>query len=737
MMTIRQKKTQQNLQHRRQQNSSTTTNDETTTQAPVTTTTTKTEEPEDSNVEEHSSNDQLEVQPADETVDDDAEPSNDLESEEAKDVMEDESKPTNNASLKSNAEENDFLDNTPEEFGTAENVETEVLIENSSTGEAIGEQDENNRIEEKIDDEISENKEESLQEEEKGTNTMEETAEENKSVGTSESEVDEKITQSEDPAVEEKTEEEILAHALISAMKAGGGLDIQNSIQALLNLQKANQIGSSEEIKSEENYQSNPTEPADEQAKEEENDTIEPEETNEITELEEKNQISEHEETSEPEETPIKEHVTEAPVEEESSETMKEPALKLTSEFQRIPVSPAIQHSETNEGHEENAADESEAANDSIPEAPESSETLESLEKEYQEAVESPESLEQVDNDLPKGSEDPAVPDLLAKSEQKIEGFDGLSDAQQAQILEFIKNSVLPNKKEESPLPVVSDERMEDDEDNNEPIHHPVEDLADMGFESPEDVVQPPKILISPSDIQPEKIDSILYEDKGGKIVEYDDDEYNNAEGDESYVEPDANELELMSWEKEKSPSEIPKVEKLRTPPPSIFKHYDPEPQYDSLKAVGSLDHYIDIQTELESSGDHSEIMEEIFHDKPNEMDSIFDIPQVEVAKGSKLQLEDLIFQKKDLHEDKYRALEREEVENTKASHKGWMVFMMLIGILFIATTRRKVRRLIPASTRQRSPSLGGRPKGPLIAEKTGKDSSSEDEGDISGFEDF
>ena len=101
--------------------------------------------------------------------------------------------------------------------------------------------------------------------------------------------------------------------------------------------------------------------------------------------------------------------------------------------------------------------------------------------------------------------------------------------------------------------------------------------------------------------------------------------------------------------------------------------------------------------------------MEEIFHDKPNEMDSIFDIPQVEVAKGSKLQLEDLIVQKKvwlfkfafsnivqqDLHEDKYRALEREEVENTKTSHKGWMVFMMLIGILFIATTRRKVITLI------------------------------------------
>lgn len=97
--------------------------------------------------------------------------------------------------------------------------------------------------------------------------------------------------------------------------------------------------------------------------------------------------------------------------------------------------------------------------------------------------------------------------------------------------------------------------------------------------------------------------------------------------------------------------------------------------------------------------------MEEIFHDKPNEIDSIFDVPEVEVAQGSKLQIEDLIVQKKvllfkfsmsyivqqDLHEDKYRAHEREEVENTKESHKGWMVFMMLIGILFIATTRRKV----------------------------------------------
>jgi hypothetical protein len=259
-----------------------------------------------------------------------------------------------------------------------------------------------------------------------------------------------------------------------------------------------------------------------------------------------------------------------------------------------------------------------------------------------------------------------------------------------------------------------------------------------MGFESPEDVVQPPKILSSSSDIHPEKIDSNLYEDKGGKVVEYDDDEYQNAGGDESYVEPDANELELISWEKQKIPTELPTVEKIRTPPPSIFKHYEAEPQYDSLKAVGSRDHYIDIQTELESSGDHSEIMEEIFHDKPNEIDSIFDVPEVEVAQGSKLQIEDLIVQKKqDLHEDKYRAHEREEVENTKESHKGWMVFMMLIGILFIATTRRKVRRLIPASTRQRSPSLGGRPKGPLIAEKTGKDSSSEDEGDISGFEDF
>ena len=39
--------------------------------------------------------------------------------------------------------------------------------------------------------------------------------------------------------------------------------------------------------------------------------------------------------------------------------------------------------------------------------------------------------------------------------------------------------------------------------------------------------------------------------------------------------------------------------------------------------------------------------MEEIFQDKPNEIDSIFDVPQVEIAQGSKLQLEDLIVQKK------------------------------------------------------------------------------------------
>lgn len=45
----------------------------------------------------------------------------------------------------------------------------------------------------------------------------------------------------------------------------------------------------------------------------------------------------------------------------------------------------------------------------------------------------------------------------------------------------------------------------------------------------------------------------------------------------------------------------MPKVEKMRTPPPAIFKHYEQEPQYDSLKAAGSRDHYIDIQTELET----------------------------------------------------------------------------------------------------------------------------------------
>ena len=46
------------------------------------------------------------------------------------------------------------------------------------------------------------------------------------------------------------------------------------------------------------------------------------------------------------------------------------------------------------------------------------------------------------------------------------------------------------------------------------------------------------------------------------------------------------------------------------------------------------------------SSGDHSEIIEEIFQDKPNEIDSIFDAPPVELPERSKLQVEDLIAQK-------------------------------------------------------------------------------------------
>ena len=222
--------------------------------------------------------------------------------------------------------------------------------------------------------------------------------------------------------------------------------------------------------------------------------------------------------------------------------------MKLTNELQPILVSPASPESIEGEVGDEPDEPELKEYSSPLPEDAESQETSESLEKEYQEGAESPESLKKIDEDVSKFTEDPAVTDLLAKSEQKIEGFNDLSDAQQAQILEFIKNSVLPSKEKESPVPIVSDERIEDDEDNNELIHHPAEDFADMGFESPEDVVQPPKILISPSDIQPEKIDSNLYEDKGGKVVEYDDDEYENAGGDASYVEPDANELELMSW---------------------------------------------------------------------------------------------------------------------------------------------------------------------------------------------
>ena len=39
--------------------------------------------------------------------------------------------------------------------------------------------------------------------------------------------------------------------------------------------------------------------------------------------------------------------------------------------------------------------------------------------------------------------------------------------------------------------------------------------------------------------------------------------------------------------------------------------------------------------------------MEEIFQDKPNELDSIFDIPPADQPEHSKLQVEDLIVQKK------------------------------------------------------------------------------------------
>ena len=46
------------------------------------------------------------------------------------------------------------------------------------------------------------------------------------------------------------------------------------------------------------------------------------------------------------------------------------------------------------------------------------------------------------------------------------------------------------------------------------------------------------------------------------------------------------------------------------------------------------------------NSEEDFEIIEEIFQDKPNEIDSIFDAPPVELPERSRLQVEDLIAQK-------------------------------------------------------------------------------------------
>lgn len=342
---------------------------------------------------------------------------------------------------------------------------------------------------------------------------QEQLSENNAEISTSEtSQKEEEETENEVVSeTKELSQEEILAQALISAMKGSGGLDIQNSIQALLNLQQANQQPTVKETEVEES----PEQPAEQPAQVEavsESAAEEPiiEQQEEITE----------QETVEAQE--------EAVIQESLEDDNKPSAIQLTNELQPIPVNEA-----------------SEAPEDS--QAPEDQQQSESIAVEESPAISSQESTDQ-EPPQNEGSElvveNPEVSDLLAKSEQKIEGFDGLSEAQQAQILAFIKNSVLPGKDEESP--VISDDRMEDDGENNEIIQEHIDDPADTGFSSPEDVVQPPTILNSPADIEPEKIDSSLYEEKaGGKVVEYDDDEYNNL-NEVEYVEPDAK--ELMSW---------------------------------------------------------------------------------------------------------------------------------------------------------------------------------------------
>lgn len=147
------------------------------------------------------------------------------------------------------------------------------------------------------------------------------------------------------------------------------------------------------------------------------------------------------------------------------------------------------------------------------------------------------------------------------------------------------------------------------------------------------------------------------------------------------------------------SKSPVPKQE---TGAPAIFAHYGEkqDDDYDSHKvAVYGDDHYIETNEE----SDTYENYQDFSGDKEGE-DIIETIIGHEIESGIFDQhLDDDVDSEEQerLQAEKYEETKRADEKVTKSNYKGWLVFMSLVGIFFFATTRRKVRRLMPGNLRR------------------------------------